>query len=760
MSAAQPYRTTAHWLISSGALAIQSLKDLIPGPEYAAVLSPLALAASAVMSYSLNRLTAAHDRQDQLAAAARDLLTNHDITLSQARAIAARLRSYAGQLPDGPINQRLRELAAAAETWWPPIVNDTARSELAHLRDDRVVELLTTALTTQDPFEIPLPAWQRIIIEADATVPGDHPLGQDLAAYFASHHHATFRADFIEALKTDLQTDGGKALSAVLLRYLATLVSELRAIAASQDEMKSTLSSISKTLLHLQKAVTAQLAQPGLTETTRAHLDGIEHRITLELDAILHSLDQLHTDNQTLRSEILESRRQQAENHATLLAAMQALPSAIAAAQQANPQADKAATLASAYATLDASHQLPPGTLERELPAFAKKLLATPDTPLMDQANAEFVLKNYASAEEIALAAAAQPIQDAIAALVLASQAATAQIQYQRALDHLRTAAALTSEERDTLAWAEIQNEISRLLYLDGQYNAQATLTHHVWQTCEKAGHPEHPTTLRAHHLWATALRAQGKNSEAEAEHRAVLALRQRILGLEHPHTLDTRNNLALALSAQGKSAEAEAEHRSRLSIEERVLGPEHPDTLNSRNNLALTLDAQGKHAEAEAEHRAVLALQERVLGLDHPDTLKSRNNLAITLDDQGKYAEAEAEHRAVLAIRERIFGSAHPTTLKSRNNLATALHSQGKHAEAEAEYRAVHALHEQVLGLDHPHVFLSCYNLSLTLENLGQKDEALDYARRALEGWTKVLGADHPDSLDAKQLVADLEQE
>ena len=55
-----------------------------------------------------------------------------------------------------------------------------------------------------------------------------------------------------------------------------------------------------------------------------------------------------------------------------------------------------------------------------------------------------------------------------------------------------------------------------------------------------------------------SALRAQGKNAEAEAEHRSVLAIRQRVLGAEHPDTLTTRNNLAAALRAQGKYAEAE----------------------------------------------------------------------------------------------------------------------------------------------------------------------------------------------------------
>ncbi|WP_248003680.1 tetratricopeptide repeat protein [Streptomyces mirabilis] len=40
---------------------------------------------------------------------------------------------------------------------------------------------------------------------------------------------------------------------------------------------------------------------------------------------------------------------------------------------------------------------------------------------------------------------------------------------------------------------------------------------------------------------------------------------------------------------------EAEAEHRAVLDIRTRVLGPEHPDTLTSRNDLA-DVSAQLRH--------------------------------------------------------------------------------------------------------------------------------------------------------------------
>ena len=49
----------------------------------------------------------------------------------------------------------------------------------------------------------------------------------------------------------------------------------------------------------------------------------------------------------------------------------------------------------------------------------------------------------------------------------------------------------------------------------------------------------------------ANALRAQGKYAEAEKEHRAVLAIRERVLGAEHPDVFNSCFNLALCLEAQ-----------------------------------------------------------------------------------------------------------------------------------------------------------------------------------------------------------------
>lgn len=383
-----------------------------------------------------------------------------------------------------------------------------------------------------------------------------------------------------------------------------------------------------------------------------------------------------------------------------------------------------------AYTLLETEFGLAAGTLAASLPAFALEVYEKPDTDLIMKASAAYALNQFEEAEKLFLgeeskdgAAMKNSGKEAnelrtkrIQALEGAAQFATAQIQYARAVELYRAAAALTSVDRDPLEWARIQHMLAYALTYNGQYSDVA-------DTLSK-----------------------------------VIPVYEKHLGAEHTATLSSSNNLANALNSLGKHAEAEEQHRAVLAIRERVLGLDHPDTLISRNNLAAAQNYQGKHSEAEEQQRAVLEVRGRTLGAEHPDTLFSRNILAKTLSDQGKHAEAEEQHRAVLAARERILGAEHPDTLSSRNDLAKSLRSLQKFAEAEEQYRTVLAIRERALGTEHHDVYLSCHSLALSLVSQGKKEEALVFAQRGLDGFTKSLGADNPYSKAAAKLVELLE--
>jgi len=176
-----------------------------------------------------------------------------------------------------------------------------------------------------------------------------------------------------------------------------------------------------------------------------------------------------------------------------------------------------------AYAELARNLGVDARTLREKLPAFAEQLKQSPDATTYERANAAFVAKDYAEAERLALNAAeeaqrADPsrIADALKALELAGWSARNRIEYTRALNHFRAAAALTNRQRDALEWARVQYEIASVLVYD-----------------------------------------QGHYSEAETILRDIVSIREEVLGPEHPDTLASRNDLAQALSEQGKYAEA-----------------------------------------------------------------------------------------------------------------------------------------------------------------------------------------------------------
>jgi len=51
----------------------------------------------------------------------------------------------------------------------------------------------------------------------------------------------------------------------------------------------------------------------------------------------------------------------------------------------------------------------------------------------------------------------------------------------------------------------------------------------------------DHPETLRARHGRAAVLARQGLREQADSEYRAVLAARERVLGIDHPDVVATR---------------------------------------------------------------------------------------------------------------------------------------------------------------------------------------------------------------------------
>jgi Flp pilus assembly protein TadD len=116
----------------------------------------------------------------------------------------------------------------------------------------------------------------------------------------------------------------------------------------------------------------------------------------------------------------------------------------------------------------------------------------------------------------------------------------------------------------------------------------------------------------------------RGKFAEAEAAHRAALALDE---GRSSLH-----NNLGYNLLLQGRAEAAADEFRRALEIDSR--------SAIARNNLGTALAAQ-KQAE-----------QARAIWQQSGDPAVAHNNLAAVLIEQGQYPDARAELSAALGFR------------------------------------------------------------------------------------------------------------
>src|SRR5262249_52465134 len=117
-----------------------------------------------------------------------------------------------------------------------------------------------------------------------------------------------------------------------------------------------------------------------------------------------------------------------------------------------------------------------------------------------------------------------------------------------------------------------------------------------------------------------------GKDAEAQAAAREVLAIRRRVQGAGHWQTEDARRQVRRLEQIANLAADARAElARGAMQMAE-----------------AERLDAQGGYAEAQPLYRKALDLHLKLLGEDHPETVRSSNNLAGNLHHQGRYAEAQ----------------------------------------------------------------------------------------------------------------------
>jgi len=185
----------------------------------------------------------------------------------------------------------------------------------------------------------------------------------------------------------------------------------------------------------------------------------------------------------------------------------------------------------------------------------------------------------------------------------------------------------------------------------------------------------EHQQVSSVLHNLANALEQAGRLEEAEAAAKRALAIEEK----QHldDDRLATLENLASIHLAQGKSEMALAEHRDVLAQRERTLGPQSADVGLSLYNIGHVLEVRHRHAEALAAATRARAIFEAALGPAH---LYTADALALMGKAQlGLHAVAAAIASLEPALARGEAGHADPADLADmRLSLAQALQARG----------------------------------------------------------------------------------
>ena len=271
-----------------------------------------------------------------------------------------------------------------------------------------------------------------------------------------------------------------------------------------------------------------------------------------------------------------------------------------------------------------------------------------------------------------------------------------------------------------------------------------------------------------------------GRNEDALAAHRAVLAAREALAAEPGAGALAKvdvgRSLIAVAglLEATGKTDEALASYRRSESL---LAGPAGADPsaraalAACRSQMGWLLKTTGKSADALAAFRLARADQEALAAAPEAsndaryDLADTINRIGVLLSDTGKPAEAEAEYRQALAIRQKLADD-NPAVTDFRSGLADIhynlgyLAASGKPAEAAVEYRKAVAIRQKLVD-DNPAVTGLRTSLALRhtglgelLSETGKSTEAEAEYRKALALLQK-LADDNPTVTEFRSVLA-----
>jgi len=314
--------------------------------------------------------------------------------------------------------------------------------------------------------------------------------------------------------------------------------------------------------------------------------------------------------------------------------------------------------------------------------------------------------------------------------------------------------------EDNTNAWA--YHKLGLLYDSQGKLVEAEQMYQQALQGYEKTYGPDHTNTLDIINNLGVLYDSQGKLLEAEQMYQRALQGYEKAYGPNHINTLNIINNLGVLYKNQGKLLEAEHIYQRALQGYEKTYGPDHIKTLDILNNLGVLFKNQGKLLEAEQIYQRVLQGYKKAYGPDHIKTLDTINNLGVLYNRQGKLLEAEQIYQQALQGYKKAYGPDHIKTLDTINNLGVLYNRQGKLLEAEQMFQRALQGYESAVGIEDvatfPKAVNTMFNLGLLFQHQGDLEKAKIYFSKALFGYEKIYGPDHSKSLEARDVLRDLD--
>jgi tetratricopeptide (TPR) repeat protein len=194
----------------------------------------------------------------------------------------------------------------------------------------------------------------------------------------------------------------------------------------------------------------------------------------------------------------------------------------------------------------------------------------------------------------------------------------------------------------------------------------------------------------------ASVYTTQLKYADAEECWRQVLAVQERLYGMEDRRLVDTLTRLAQTCEGRRHLEITEQLLRRALAIQEQATDPAGREASLTRVQLAEYLIRTGRSAEAEPYYLQALGDLEAHRGLADVATRDSSKLLARHLHNAGEVARAEPIYRKWLACTEKAEGPFGNEIIEITCEMGTVYHLLGREVNAETMLRRAVAVEQR----------------------------------------------------------------